>query len=252
MKRNSLKTQKTALQKQSAAKTGANVDEKPPKIGAAKNIRVVLVDDHPVVRKGIRDVLENSTTITVVGEASSSDEAIKLANRETPDLMIVDIVIEGSSNGIDLIKSISDRMPTIKCLVMSMHDESMYAERAIRAGARGYIMKDIAPRNIIDAVHAIMNGELYIKSDILKTLVDKLLTRSGTLIETSTDILSDREFEVFRLMGNGFNAKEIAHKLNISVHTVECHRRNIKKKLKVRLSSDLLKYAIQWVISSSK
>lgn len=215
-------------------------------------ISIVLVDDHPIVRKGIREVLENSGTITVIGEASSSDEAIKLINKAMPDMMIVDIIIEGSSNGIDLIKSVSERMPSIKCLVMSMHDESMYAERAIRAGARGYIMKDIAPRNIIEAVQTVMNGELYLKNETMKTLVDKLLTRTGSPVKTTTDILSDREFEVFRLLGNGYNAKEISHKLNISVHTTECHRRNIKKKLKVRHSSDLLKYAIQWVISSSK
>ena len=227
-------------------------EQKPPVEPTRRPITVALVDDHPIVRKGIREVLENSGTITVVGEAASSDEAIRLINKTMPDLMIVDIIIEGSSNGIDLIKSVSERMPSIKCLVMSMHDESMYAERAIRAGARGYIMKDIAPRNIIDAINTIMSGELYLKNETMKTLVDKLLTRTGNPIETSTDILSDREFEVFRLLGNGFNAKEISQKLNVSIHTVECHRRNIKKKLKVRFSSDLLKYAIQWVISSSK
>jgi len=223
-----------------------------PADSPGRRVRVALVDDHPIVRKGIREVLENSGTITVVGEASNSDDAIRLINDTAPDLVIVDIIIEGNSNGIDLIKSISERMPSIKCLVMSMHDDSIYAERAIRAGARGYIMKDIAPRNIIEAVHTVMNGELYLKNETMKTLVDKLLTRNGLPVQTSTDILSDREFEVFRLLGNGFNAKDISHKLNVSIHTVECHRRNIKKKLKVRYSSDLLKYAIQWVISSSK
>lgn len=247
------------MKKQKESPKAKKDDKKPEKAAQTpveyterKPINVALVDDHPIVRKGIREVLENSGTINVIGEASSSDEAIKLINKNTPDVMIVDIIIEGSSNGIDLIKSVSERMPSIKCLVMSMHDESMYAERAIRAGARGYIMKDIAPRNIIEAVHTVMNGELYLKSETMKTLVDKLLTRTGVPIETSTDILSDREFEVFRLLGNGFSAKEICHKLNVSVHTIECHRRNIKKKLKVRYSSDLLKYAIQWVISSSK
>ncbi len=218
---------------------------------ASGHISVILVDDHPIVRKGIREVLENSGTISVIGEASSSDEAIKLINKSVPDLMIIDIIIKGSSNGIDLVKSIIERMPSIKCLVMSMHDESMYAERAIRAGARGYIMKDIAPRNIIEAVQTVMNDELYLQNDTMKTLVDKLLTRTGVPVEMSTDILSDREFEVFRLLGNGFNAKEISQNLNVSIHTVECHRRNIKKKLKVKHSSQLLKYAIQWVISSS-
>lgn len=215
-------------------------------------ISVVLVDDHPIVRRGIREVLENSGTIVVSGEASSSDEAIKIINRLKPDVAVVDIIISGCSNGIDLIKSISERMPSIKCLVLSMHDESMYAERAIRAGARGYIMKDIAPKNIIEAVHTVMRGDLYLKDETMKNLVDKLLTRSNVPTETTTDILSDREFEVFRLLGNGFSAREISKKLNVSVHTVECHRRNIKKKLKVRYSADLLKYAIQWVISTGR
>jgi DNA-binding NarL/FixJ family response regulator len=216
------------------------------------SIKVVLVDDHPIVRRGIREVLENSGTIAVSGEAASSDEAIKIINKVKPDVAVVDIIISGCSNGIDLIKSISERMPSVKCLVLSMHDESMYAERAIRAGARGYIMKDIAPKNIIEAIQTVMKGDLYLKDETMKILVDKLLTRSNVPTETTTDILSDREFEVFRLLGNGFSVREISKKLNVSVHTVECHRRNIKKKLKVRYSADLLKYAIQWVISSGR
>ena len=238
------------------AKKSLQKDNPPPKdINAGElkaPINVVLVDDHPIVRRGIREVLENSGTIAVSGEASSADDAIRLINKLKPDVAIVDIIISGCSNGIDLIKSISERMPSVKCLVLSMHDESMYAERAIRAGGRGYIMKDIAPKNIVEAVHTVMKGELYLKDETMKNLVDKLLTRSNVPTETTTDILSDREFEVFRLLGNGFSAREISKKLNVSVHTVECHRRNIKKKLKVRYSADLLKYAIQWVISSGK
>ena len=216
------------MAKKKEMKAAVETIEKPAR-DVKQPVNIILVDDHPIVRKGIREVLENSGTIKVVGEASSSDEAIKLLNRTEPDLMIVDIIIEGSSNGIDLIKSVCDRMPSVKCLVMSMHDESMYAERAIRAGARGYLMKDIAPRNIIEAVNTVMQGELYLKNETMKNLVDKLLTRSGMPMESSTDTLSDREFEVFRLIGNGYSAKEIAHQLNVSVHTVDCHRRNIKK-----------------------
>ena len=242
-----MKTNKTANftknknEKKTAESFSGDTGEK-----ATTPIKVVLVDDHPIVRRGIREVLENDSNIMVVGEASNADEAIKSIVRYAPDVVIVDIIIDGASNGIDLIKAINNRQPSIKCLVMSMHDESMYAERAIRAGARGYLMKDIAPKNIIEAVETVMRGELYLRTEVMKNLVDKLLIHSAEPCEMSTDILSDRELEIFRLFGTGFSIKEIAKKLNLSTHTVECHRRNIKKKLKVRSSSDLLKYAIQW------
>jgi DNA-binding NarL/FixJ family response regulator len=220
------------------------------------SIKVVLVDDHPIVRRGIREVLENDGHIKVVGEASSADEAMKLIVKDAPDLVVVDIIIEGTCNGIDLIKAISSRQPSVKCLVMSMHGESIYAERSIRAGARGYIMKDIAPKNIIEAVETVMRGDLYLEVGLMKNLVDKLLVRSGEPSgepsNISIDILSNRELDVFRLFGTGFSIREIAKKLNLSIHTVECHRRNIKKKLRLSSSTDLLKHAIQWLISFSK
>jgi len=215
-------------------------------------IRVMLVDDHPVLRKGIKDVLENTGRISVCAETSNANEAIMLISRDRPDVVIVDIMLDGNVNGIDLVKSIHERFPVVATLVLSMYDESFYAERAIRAGARGYIMKDIAPRNIVDAVLKVVSGELYLKEGLSKVLLDKVLHHSSDPKELSIGRLTDREFEIFQLLGNGFSVKEIAKKLNLSIYTIESHRRSIKKKLNMEDSSMLTRHAIQWIISHSK
>ena len=138
----------------------------------------------------------------VFGEAASADEAIKKINKNKPDIAIIDIQLEGNANGIDLVKSIKDRFPDIFTLVLSMHDESIYAERAIRAGARGYIMKEVAPKNIVDAIRTVLDGELYISETQSKKIIDKLVHGSLDTEGLSIEVLSDREFEIFQLIGN--------------------------------------------------
>ncbi len=213
-----------------------------------KKIKVMLVDDHPIVRQGIRDVLENTGDITVCAETSSANEAITLINRDRPDIVIVDIMLEGNVNGIDLVKSIGERFPGIHTLILSMHDEMIYAERAIKAGARGYVMKDIAPRIIVDAIRTITKGELYLKEELSKKILDKVFHQNADKRSLFTEQLSDREFEVFELIGNGYSMKDISKKLNLSIYTVESHRKSIKKKMRIGSSSELTRMAIQWVI----
>ncbi len=219
---------------------------------AIEHKKILIVDDHPLLRQGIKQVIELEEDLKVTGEASSANEAIDMINRDKPDIAIVDITLAGNVSGIELVKSINERFPDIKALVLTMHDESLYAERAIRAGARGYIMKEVASKNIINAIRTIINDELYLSENISKKIIDKLVRGSADTIGISVENLSNREFEIFQLIGNGFSTKEMAKKLNLSIYTVESHKKNIKEKLKLKNSSDLSKYAIQWVIMQNK
>ena len=214
--------------------------------------KILIVDDHPLLRQGIRQVIELEEDLTVSGEASTANEAIDLVNRDTPDVVIVDITLAGNVSGIELVKSLNERFPDIRTLVLTMHDESLYAERAIRAGARGYIMKEVASKNIISAIRTILNDELYLSEAVSKRIIDKLVRGSADTAGISVEQLSNREFEIFQMIGNGFSTKEMARKLNLSIYTVESHKKNIKEKLKLKNSSDLAKYAIQWVITQTK
>ena len=227
--------------------TVSNMSEK-----AIEHKKILIVDDHPLLRQGIKQVIELEEDLKVTGEASSANEAIDMINRDKPDIAIVDITLAGNVSGIELVKSINERFPEIKALVLTMHDESLYAERAIRAGARGYIMKEVASKNIINAIRTILNDELYLSENISKKIIDKLVRGSADTIGISVENLSNREFEIFQLIGNGFSTKEMAKKLNLSIYTVESHKKNIKEKLKLKNSSDLSKYAIQWVIMQNK
>lgn len=214
--------------------------------------KILIVDDHPLLRQGIRQVIELEDDLRVTGEASTANEAIDLINRDRPDIIIIDITLAGNVSGIELVKSVNERFPEIKSLVLTMHDESLYAERAIRAGARGYIMKEVASKNIIQAIRTILRDELFLSENISKKIIDKLVRGSADTIGISVENLSNREFEIFQLIGNGFSTKEMAKKLNLSIYTVESHKKNIKEKLNLKNSSDLAKYAIQWVIMQNK
>ncbi|MDY6932794.1 MAG: response regulator transcription factor [Spirochaetota bacterium] len=216
------------------------------------NVNIVLVDDHPIIREGIKQVVEKADDLKVCGGASDASEAMVLINKHKPDIVIVDISLGGSINGIDLVRSIRERFPEVYTLMLSMHEESLYAERAIRAGARGYIMKEVAPKNIIDAIRTVLKGDLYISDILSKKIIDKLIHGSVDTDGLSIDTLTDREFEIFQLIGNGFSTKEIAKKLNLSIYTVESHRRNIRTKMKLNNSAELTKHAIQWIIMQEK
>jgi DNA-binding NarL/FixJ family response regulator len=217
-----------------------------------KKTRLMIIDDHSVVVDGVRSILSKEDDMELVASASSADEALKILNTDSIELVIVDITLKGHVSGIDLTKAIRDRFPATKVLVMSMHDDLMYGERAIKAGAGGFIMKEVASLHLVEAIRTILNGELYVSEKLQKRIMNKVLKGGGDPGAISMDLLSDREFEVFQLIGNGFSTKEIAEKLNVSANTVESHRNRIKTKLNLESSAELSRHAIQWVISQKQ
>ncbi|MBN1500057.1 MAG: response regulator transcription factor [Spirochaetes bacterium] len=217
-----------------------------------KIIRILVVDDHSIIRDGIQQIINRSDEMRICATAADADGAVKSLNENEIDLSIVDINLKGTVSGIDLIKSMRERFPSVKILVLSMHDESIYGERSIKAGADGYIMKEVASLYLLEAIRSIMNGELYISNGLQKQIIGKLARGNSGTGDLGVESLTDREFEVFQLVGNGFSAKEIAGRLHIAMNTVDSHRNRIKEKLKLESSSDLVKYAIQWVISKSR
>ena len=210
-------------------------------------VRIVLVDDHPIVREGIIKLLENEREFSVVGEAGSVNEAVRVIERELPDVAIIDISIQGQSSGIELVKAVNNRFPDINCIVLSMHEELTYAERSLKYGARGYLTKNEAPSRIIDAIRAVMNGRFFVSESISEKFISRLV--NGTEGERSTGIesLSNRELEVFRLFGMGHSSIQVADHLNLSKHTVDSHRRNIREKMGLKSNNDLVKSASQWI-----
>lgn len=208
--------------------------------------RVLVVDDHPIVRHGIVELLSLEEDLHVCGTAEDAYEALRLINEEMPDIAVVDITIKGSINGIELIKMARAEHPDFSALVLSIHQETIYAERALRAGAKGYLMKQEAIANVVEALREILEGRIYVSDDVamrvLRNLTrDKLGDGSGPV-----ERLSDREFEVFQLIGGGFAPRHIAEELHMSVRTVETHRERIKNKLNVDNAAELTRYAVSW------
>jgi DNA-binding NarL/FixJ family response regulator len=212
-----------------------------------KEIKIMIVDDHPIVRQGLRMIIEREEDFSICAEASNANEAIRIIGDCDPDVVIVDISLDGSTNGIELVRAIKDRYPGVLSLVLSMYDESLYAERAIRAGASGYVMKKEADNNIINAIRLILKGDLYLSDDISKSIVKKLLHISSDQELSPESVLTDRELEIFMMIGNGIGTKEIARRLNLSLNTIETHRRHIKEKMQFKDLNELVKYAVQWV-----
>ncbi|MCP4867124.1 MAG: response regulator transcription factor [Proteobacteria bacterium] len=209
--------------------------------------RVFLVDDHPVFRYGLRGLIESHDDLEVCGEAESKREALTMISADPPDVVLVDISLKGVS-GIELIKDLKIHHPDLPTLVLSMHDEDLYAERAIRAGANGYLMKHEAADNVVESILRVLKGELVMSRRLSETLLRRALQGKGGERPTSPlDVLSDRELEVFEHIGRGLGTREIAETLHISVKTVETHKANIKQKLDLRGATDLLRAAVSWV-----
>ncbi len=209
-------------------------------------IRIVVVDDHPLMRKGLVMSLEADSDLVVCGQASSAEDGIGVVEAQNPDLVIVDISLPGMS-GLEMVKQIQAIRPGVKTLVVSRHDESLYAERAIRAGAKGYVMKLEAPDVMIKAVRKVMNGGIYVSDEINERLLLGMASGHETLAQSPLEILSDRELEVFELTGRGFGTRDIAEKLHLSVKTVESYRARIKIKLNLGSAAELMQHAVQWV-----
>ena len=212
---------------------------------ARARTRILLVDDHPLVRERLAEIINREPDLTVCGEAEDRDEAITAILAKRPDLAIIDLTLK-NSDGLELIKDIHSRWPKLRMLVVSMHDELLYAERAIRAGALGYITKQEATRNILVAIRRVMEGIIYLNEKIASHIITRLTAHPGAVAATPAELLSDRELQVFDLIGRGLNTGEIADRLHVVVKTIETYRSRIREKLKLKNPSDLLQSAISW------
>lgn len=212
--------------------------------------RILIVDDHPIVRRGLADLVNQETGLAVSGQAEDAHQAMEAIRAQEPDMVIVDISLKETS-GLELIKDIKTRHPGLPVLTLSMHDESLYAERALRAGARGYIMKQQATEELIMAIRKVLDGQVYVSDTVAAKMVGKLVGGGPDIGASAIDRLSDRELEVFRLIGEGHGTRQIAEKLHLSVKTIETYRAHIKEKLNLADSAELLQHAIQWVKSQN-
>ncbi len=218
-------------------------------MGEKARARVVIVDDHPIMRLGLTQLLRSSPRVEVCGEAGSVGEALKVIESVSPvDLVVIDISLPDRS-GLELIRDLKVMDGKIRSLVVSSHDEKVYAERVIRAGGRGYIMKDRAPEQLIEAVDAVLGGGIFLSHAMTARMMETLAgARAGSPISA----LTDRELEVFRAIGEGKSSREIAGILGISIRTVDAHRTHIKEKLGLRDAAELSYEAIRWMESQSK
>jgi DNA-binding NarL/FixJ family response regulator len=205
----------------------------------------MIVDDHPLVRAGLRQLIADEPDLVVCSEAASAHEAVKLLDSCTPALAIVDISLADGS-GLELIKRIHARNPEIRILVASMHDESLFAERALRAGAMGYINKQEAAARVIDALRQVLRGKIYVSQKMTENLLRNATGSRDTQTTSPIQRLSNRELEVFELIGRGLSTCKIAEKLHLSIKTIETHRANIKKKLGLETGNELALRAMQW------
>ena len=208
--------------------------------------RVLLVDDHPILRRGLAELINQEADMMVCGEAEDSPRAFEAISTLGPDVAVVDISLKGS-NGIELIKNVKARYPDLPILVLSMHDESLYAERALRAGGLGYIMKEEAIEQVLVAIRRVLTGEIFLSDKMKSKMLQQLANgRSKTLV-SPIEHLTDRELEVFRLIGEGRSTRQIAGELHLSVRTVEAYREYIKGKLNLKNSTELVQHAFHWV-----
>lgn len=216
------------------------------KLSVKSKRTVFVIDDHPIVRDGLTQLINREPDLTVCGTAEDIYEALKAMQTLKPDIALADISLKGA-DGIELIKNLKIRMPALPVLVLSIHDESIYAPRALRAGARGFIMKQEATENVLLALRRVLSGEIYLSKRMANKMLQQFVGASGTAQKFSIDRLSDRELEVFRLIGQGHGTRRIAEELRLSVKTVESYREHIKEKMTLSDASELVQHAIQWL-----
>jgi len=215
-----------------------------PKANGNNTINVLIVDDHEIMRQGLTQLINQETDMIVCAEAEDAAGALDAMSEHQPNIAVVDISLKDSS-GIELIKDIMVRWPGFPVLVLSMHEESFYAERVLRAGAKGYVSKAEVSSKVVDGIRTVLKGDLYVSEKLASKLLSGIV--GGSAPEVSPiDRLSDREFEVFEMIGRGQQMRDIASKLHLSVKTVEAHREHIKKKLNLDSANELLTYALQW------
>ncbi len=213
--------------------------------------KVLIVDDHPIVREGLDRLLSRQKDLVVCGQAEDASQALNLLETASPDLAIVDISL-ALGNGLDLVRQMRAKNTDIKILVSSMHDETLYAERALRAGARGYINKQQATAKIVEALRRILGGRIYLSDRMTDRLLSRVADSSEEQKKISVDRLSNRELQVLERIGNGLGTAEIATRMNLSVKTVETYRQRIRQKLSLKNGAALASFASQWVLEDAK
>jgi DNA-binding NarL/FixJ family response regulator len=206
---------------------------------------ILIVDDHPMMREGLAQLIEHESDLCVGGQADNAGQALDIITAKAPDLAVVDISLP-DRNGLELIKDLQTMRPNLPILVVSMHDEALYAERVLRAGGRGYIMKQEGGKKLMQAIRQVLNGQIYVSEKMSARILELFSGRRPEAADSVSERLSDREFEVFQLVGQGQGTRQIAQRLRLSVKTVEVHRANIKKKLGLKTGAEMVRHAIRW------
>lgn len=212
--------------------------------------RVLLVDDHPLMRNGLRVMIDETGDLEVCQEGGNAAEAVGLVEKSKPDVIVLDLGLP-DRNGLEALKDILAIRPDLPALIVSMYDELVYAERTLRAGAKGYLMKECGPEKILDAIRLVLKGGICVSDQVSAQLLGNLGRRATPGRELSLDKLSDREFEVFRMLGEGHNTRTIAERLKLSPKTVDAHKANIKTKLAMQDGAQLMRQAVRWAESQS-
>lgn len=207
--------------------------------------RVFVVDDHPAVREALASTVNSKIDMRVVGESGTAREALRLLERQTPDVVVIDISLE-DAHGLDLVEEVRSRFPDVRIVVYSMYDESVYAERAIRAGASGYVMKSEPTENVVAAIQAISEGDVYLSQRMSSRILSKVIRQQDYAFRSVKEQLTDRELTVFKRLGEGKSVRDIAEQLDLSRKTVETYRRRAKEKFGFDTVDELLQYAVQW------
>ena len=216
-----------------------------------RKARVFLVDDHPLVREHLTALLQREADLEVCGEAADAPTTLALISRQCPDLVILDICLK-QSNGLELIKDLKGMWPRLPVLVLSMHDEMLYAERSLRAGALGYITKEEATVSVLSAVRKVLDGQVYLSERMAERMMKRMVSGAQDKLGSPLEVLTDRELEVFQMLGRGLGTRQIAEELRLGIKTVESYRARIKEKLQLQDGNQLLQHAIQWVQSGAQ
>ncbi|HOM28788.1 MAG TPA: response regulator transcription factor [Deltaproteobacteria bacterium] len=208
--------------------------------------RILIVEDHEVFRLGIKELIEHEPDLVVCGEADNVKDALALIDAVRPDMVIVDITLK-NGNGMDLIRTVCQHPLPPRMLVLSMHDELLYAQRCLKAGAHGYIMKQETSRSIIKAIRRILSGDIYVSDQLVGSILKRVQSGREPVTPAPTEALSDRELDVLRMIGQGKSTSEIASAMNLSVSTIGTYRERIKEKLNLKNAAELVRYAVHWV-----
>lgn len=207
---------------------------------------ILVLDDHPIVRRGLASLIESDPGLALFGEASSRDEVLAALRSRQPDLLLLDLSL-GATDGLDLIKYLNVHFPQLPIIVVSMHDEDVYAIRCLNAGARGYLNKQQLGDTVLDAIHAVLSGEFYFSDDLMQKMAAAFADSSSVRGYGTIDALTDRQLQVYVLIGRGMGTRQIAERLCLSTKTIDSHREHIKRKLGIASGNELFRSAVKWV-----